>query len=743
MNRFTTIALFIIVLAFTGCKKPKQTSNDLTSKVDALLEQMTLDEKIGQLVQKNTGLSDSLVRAGGVGSVLNEVNVDEVNRLQKIAIEESRLGIPLVFARDVIHGFHTILPIPIGLASSWNPELVKEGAHISALEARTAGIHWTFAPMIDVTRDPRWGRIAECYGEDPYLTAELGKAAIQGFQGNDLSNKNTIAACAKHFAAYGAAEAGRDYHTVTLPENELRDVYLPPFKASVEAGASTFMTAFNEINGIPASGSEFLTRQILRKEWNYPGMVVSDWSSVQQLVVHGFVKDKKQAAIKAIKAGVDMEMASTCYEDNLKALVEAGIVDEKLIDEAVQRVLEFKFKLGLFDNPFTNPNDYPETLNPNHLNAAKNVAIESMVLLKNNNNTLPLEKNINKVAVIGPLANAPHDQMGTWVFDGDKKNSVTPLQAISDYLGEEKVNFAQGLEISRTKSHQDFAKAIQAAKKSDVVLLFIGEESILSGESHCRADISLPGAQTELINELAKTGKPIVGIVMAGRPLTFENEAQQMDAILYAWHGGSMAGPAICEVVFGEVSPSGKLPVTFPRTVGQIPIYYAQKNSGKPATDETWERMEDIPVEAPQLSVGNTNHFIDYGFKPWFPFGYGLTYTKFTYSKTQTNKNAYQLGDSIRVKATLTNTGVYKAKEVAQLYVRDLVGSRTRPVKELKGFTKVELGPGEQKDIEFTIHTNQLGFHNPEMEYVTEPGEFLLGIGGNSDIVLEHKINIQ
>jgi beta-glucosidase len=732
-----SVIITLLILVFFNCFKQSKTQGKTEKKVEVLLKEMTLEEKIGQLVQKSSGaFTDSLIKSGGVGSVLNEVNVEEINRIQRIAMEESRLGIPLIFGRDVIHGFKTIMPIPLGQAATWNLQLVKKAAEVSAIEARSSGIRWTFGPMIDVTRDPRWGRIAESFGEDPYLTSVLGVAAIKGYQGENLSAKNSIAACTKHFAAYGAAEAGRDYNTVTLPENELRDVYLPPFKAATEAGVATIMTAFNEINGVPASGNNFLTRLVLRSEWNYNGMVVSDWSSIQQLVVHGYASDEKDAAFKAISAGVDMEMASTCYEDYLKNLVETGKVSIDLIDESVRNVLELKFRMGLFENPYTNPNDYPKQLNESNLKVAKEIAKESFVLLKNDNQILPLQTNISSIAVIGPLADQPHDQLGTWVFDGNKDNSITPLEALTKFMGSKRIHFASGMQISRSMVKDGFSEAVTAASMSDVVVLFLGEESILSGESHCRADISLPGLQKELIDAIASTGKPIVGVVMAGRPITFEEEAKKMDAILYAWHPGTMAGPAIQEILFGFDSPSGKLPVTFPRTVGQIPVYYAHKNSGKPATNETWEKMYDIPIDAFQLSIGNTNHYLDYGFEPWFPFGYGLSYTTFNYSNIKLNSDSYALGDSIRISATITNVGNCEAWEVAQLYIQDLVGSRTRPVKELKGFKKVFLKPNESKTLEFTIHTNQLGFYNQQMEYVTETGEFKAGVGCDSRVDL-------
>ncbi len=745
MNRHSILFYVLVGLLVVACNtKQKDTRSSSERKADSLIQLMSVDEKIGQLVQKNgANGQETLVREGKIGSILNEINLDAINELQRIAIEESPHGIPLIFARDVIHGFNTILPIPLGQAATWNPQLIEKGAQIAAVEARSSGIRWTFSPMVDVTRDPRWGRIAEGYGEDPFLTSKMGAATIQGYQGTDLSGKNALLACAKHFAAYGAAEGGRDYNTVTVSENELRDVYLPPFKAAVDAQAGTFMAAFNEINGIPATGNEFLLRQVLRNEWGFKGFVVSDWESVHQLVVHGYSKEDKEAALKSFLSGTDMEMASTTYENYLKEHIEAGNIPMELLNQAVRNILRIKFEMGLFENPYTDPKDYPNTLNIKHKKQAQEVATQSLVLLKNENEILPVSTKVGKVAVIGPLANAPHDQLGTWIFDGNKNNSITPLQAIRSFLGEEKVNYAPGMEISRTLTKEGFANAIKAAKSSDVVLLFLGEESILSGESHCRADISLPGIQDELIEALSKTGKPIVGIVLAGRPLTFEESATHLDAILYAWHPGTMAGPAIAEVLFGTVSPSGKLPVTFPRTVGQIPIFYAHKNSGKPASDETWERMYDIPEEAFQLSVGNTNHYIDYGLEPWFPFGYGLSYTQFQYSAIEMESAEISLGDTVVCSAIVQNTGKYAGTEVVQLYTRDLVGSRTRPVRELKGFTRVALKPGEYQKVVFRIPSNQLGFYNQEMKYVTEPDDFLAGIGSNSNVELNLKFTIK
>ncbi|MBN2413997.1 beta-glucosidase BglX [candidate division KSB1 bacterium] len=721
---------------------------EINKKTEALLSRLTLREKIGQMVQvngQNGQIPDEFRTAilnGSIGSILNEVDVKTLNDIQRIAVEESRLGIPIIFARDVIHGFKTIFPIPLGLAATWNPELVEAGSRVAATEAATYGIRWTFAPMVDITRDPRWGRIAECLGEDPYLTSTLGAAMVRGFQGDDLSAPGSIAACAKHFAAYGAAEGGRDYNTASVPGNELRDVYLKPFKACVDAGAATLMAAFNEINGVPATGNKFLLNDVLRGEWGFKGFVVSDWSSVTQLITHGFSENEKEAACAAVKAGTDMEMASTTYQTYIEELVKEGRINEEDINQSVRRILTLKYQLGLFDNPYTEPAAFPAVLNDNHKALAKKAAIQSVVLLQNNKYILPLSKDIQKVAVIGSLADAPHDQLGTWIFDGHKKNSITPLQAITEFLGPSKVVFAKGLEISRTRDTKGFQQAVDAANVSDAILLFLGEESILSGESHCRADIGLPGAQQQLVETLAATGKPVVAIILAGRPLTIGSILEKVDAVLYAWHPGTMAGPAISDLIFGVEAPSGKLPVTFPLAVGQIPIYYSHKNTGKPATKESWQKMYDIPVEAFQLSIGNTSHYLDAGFEPLFPFGFGLSYTTFEYKNIKISAGQIKMNETVDISTEIKNTGQFTGEEVVQLYVRDLFADRTRPVRELKGFQRVRLEPGEQKTVTFTLGAKDLSFYNRKMQQVTEPGKFFVWIGGNSNADLKTEFEI-
>jgi len=733
----TILHLLTLILIWIGMSTAQ--NSNLDERVSSLLSRMTLQEKIGQMSQFN-GFGGTIpddfkdkLRAGLVGSVLNEVNTGTLNEMQRIAVDESRLGIPLLIGRDVIHGFKTILPIPLGQAATWNPDLVEKGARMAALEARSQGINWTFAPMIDITRDPRWGRIAECLGEDPYLTSVLGAAMVRGFQGEHLHDKGSLAACAKHFAGYGAAEGGRDYNTASIPENELRDIYLPPFKASLEAGVATMMSAFNEVNGVPATGNEFLTRQILRQEWQFKGFVVSDWESVIQQVAHGFTESQKAAAGQAIRAGIDMEMASTSYAQYIRELLGENIITMEMIDQSVARILRVKMLLGLFENPYTDPASFPELLNDGHRAIAREAAAQSLVLLQNKQNRLPLKNDLKSIAVIGPLADAPHDQLGTWIFDGDKRHSITPLQAFRDNAGKNlTIHYAQGLAISRTKDLSGFSEAVNAAQQSEVVILFLGEESILSGESHCRADIGLPGAQEALVDVLAETGRPIVAVILAGRPLTFRNILDKVDAVIYAWHPGTMAGPAICDVLSGKVAPSGKLPVTFPTHVGQIPIYYAHKNTGKPPTPQSWVKMDDIPADAPQLSIGNTSHYLDEGYEPQFPFGFGLSYTTFQFSDLQISGPRVAMGESVKISVRVTNSGQYDGHEVVQLYVRDLFADRTRPVRELKGFKRITLKKGQSDTVTFEIETHDLAFHNRQMKLVTEPGEFQVWVGSDS-----------
>ena len=716
----------------------------IEARVAELIGRMTPEEKIGQMVQSHypgevsADMLDA-VGAGRIGSLLNVVDADVANELQRIATEESRLGIPLLMARDVIHGFRTVLPIPLGLAATWNPNLVERATRIAALEAARAGVNWALAPMIDISRDPRWGRIAESFGEDPYLTSRLAVAMVEGFQGDDLSAPGTIAACAKHFAGYGASEAGRDYNTTNIPENELRNVHLPPFKAAVDAGVATLMTSFSDLNGVPASGNRFLMQEVLRDEWDFDGFVVSDWDSIDQLTDHGFAADFRDAARKAVTAGVNMEMVSRTYADHLAQLVEEGEIGIERVDQLVGEILRVKLRLGLFENPYTEPDVFPESGNDDHLAVAREAALQSLVLLQNENNVLPLKVGeIDSVAVIGPLSDDPYEQLGTWIFDGDPGLSQTPLRAIRAFVGDwAEINYARALETSRSRDTGGFGEALEAARASDAVVLFLGEESILSGEAHSRANIDLPGAQIELARELRAAGKPVIAFILAGRPLTIENILESVDAVVYAWHPGTMGGPAIADVLFGVESPSGKLPVTFPKVVGQIPIYYAQKNTGKPATPETYVHFDDLPVRGAQAAYGMTSHHLDAGYTPLFPFGFGLSYSQFTYSDIELSRSTVGMSESLSVQAVLTNSGNVEAEEVVQLYVRDLVGDVTRPVKELKGFRRIRLQPGESRTVSFELDAADLAFYGQDMELMTEPGDFHVWVGGSSDADLQ------
>ena len=736
--------MLLVTFMSTSIANPLNSTGSIDQRVAKLLAQMTLAEKIGQMSQANASdgyapdyLGDGL-RAGRIGSVLNVVDVVVVNELQRIAVEESRLGIPLMVGRDVIHGFKTVMPIPLGQAATWNPDIVRDAARIAALEAATTGVNWTFAPMIDISRDPRWGRIAESPGEDPYLASRLGAAMVEGFQGDDIAERGTIAACAKHFAGYGAAESGRDYATTNIPENELRNVYLQPFKAVVDAGVMTLMTSFSDLNGVPATGNEFLLREVLREEWRFGGFVVSDYDSVRQLAIHGLTGNDKDSAFEAVMAGVDMEMAGDAYIKHLAELVEEGRISIDTIDSAVASILRAKIRLGLFENPYTDPAELPPLGSEIALQTAKKAALQSAVLLKNDQEVLPLSTDqLNSLAVVGPLADAPYEQLGTWVFDGDRETSITGIEGIRDLVGDEvDVNYVRAMDTSRSRASKSFDEAVEAARGSDAVVLFLGEESILSGEAHSRADINLPGEQAELVRRVREAGKPVVAVIMAGRPLTLTNIIDEVDAILFAWHPGTMGGPAIADLLFGVESPSGKLPVTFPRMVGQIPIYYNQKNTGKPPSPDKIVHIDDIDTHAPQTSFGMTAFHLDAGYTPLFPFGHGLTYAEFGYANIRTSADEVTVGDVLIVSADLTNHGDIAADEVVQLYVRDLVGNVTRPVRELKGFRRVRLEPGQTINVDFELHTDDLSFYGRNMRLTTEPGEFHAWIGGSSETKL-------
>jgi len=739
------VVFFLSVFAFISCNHTTHlvpgTDEYYSFKADSLVKLMTIDEKIGQMCQLNSDIgpiSDALanrIRTTGLGSVLNEVDPLIINQLQKIAVEENRLGIPLIIGRDVIHGFNTIFPTPIGLAATWNTELVEKGSRIAALEATSKGVNWTFAPMADVSRDPRWGRIAESFGEDPYLVSVMSVASQKGFMGTE----RPFASCAKHFAGYGFVEGGRDYNKVSMSEIDLQNTVLPPFKALTEAGALTFMTSFNDLNGVPSSGNAHLLKTILRDKWGFKGFVVSDWASVPEMIAHGFATDEKDAACKAINAGVDMEMATNTYFNNIKTLLLEGKLNEPAINDAVKSILFIKYKLGLFEHPFVDLDKVMHDIPEENLKLAQETAEQSIVLLKNKNNVLPLSKSINKLAITGPMANDRYEQLGTWIFDGDTNLTITPLKALTTMLGNEKIVFSQGLRFSRDKNEKTIMQAKLAVSKADAIVVFAGEENILTGEAHCRAYLDLPGDQNKLIKAVKSTGKPVILVVMTSRPLTIGEIGEYADAILYAWHPGTMGGPALANVIFGDVVPSGKLPVTFPKAPGQIPIYYNHTNTGRPSGPGVYTPMNQVPVRAGQTSLGNNSHYMDIGYEPLYPFGFGLSYTTFSYSHLMLSSNSIIKGENISASTVVENTGKYESDEIVQLYLRDVTASVCRPVKELKGFRRIKLKPGESTKVSFELSADQMGFYTNDGTYVTEPGEFMVWIGGSSAIEKSEK----
>ncbi len=700
------------------------------ARVESVLAAMTFDEKVGQMWQINGGAAahEALVREGRVGSVLNLAYWREhanpaahYNRFQRIAVEESRLGIPLIVGRDVIHGFRTVLPIPLGQAAAFDDALAEEGAALAAREARAHGINWTFAPMVDISRDPRWGRIAESLGEDPLLASRLGAAMVRGFQ------REGVAACGKHYVGYG-----RDYNTANIPEGLLRDVYLAPFEALVKAGCMTFMSAFNDLNGVPASGNPFTLRQILKGQFGFDGFVVSDWGSVEEMIAHGFCEDRSAAAQAALHAGVDMEMVSRCYTDNLRRLLDAGLVEKAWIDEAVARILRIKLRLGLFDDPYLPEDRLSVTLCDAHRALAKRAALASAVLLRNEGAALPLSAAVKTLAVIGPLADAPRDQLGCWAMDGEPEACVTPLAALRAALAARggTVRYVQALAGSRDTSPAQFAAARAAAEAADAVVLVLGEEEVLSGEAHCRAYLDLPGAQHGLFDAVAACGKPVVVVVLAGRPLTLGAINDRAAAILWAWHPGTLGGEAVADLLLGCAVPSGKLPVSFPRTVGQVPVFYSRKNTGRPPQDDA---RVGVPEGTPLDPKGFTASYLDCDYRPKYPFGFGLSYTTFAYDGLQIRTPAVRSGESVVIAAAVTNTGACAADETVQLYIRDVTASATRPVKELKDYMRITLKPGETRQVVFSLPTAALAFHDPAMRRVVEPGRFQVWVAGCSD----------
>ena len=696
---------------------------------------MTLEEKIGQLNQYSDDWSATgpvtvdnakatQIKNGQVGSLLNCIGVERTASWQKIAMQ-SRMKIPLLFGQDVIHGFKTTFPIPLAEACSWDLEAIKLSAQVAANEASASGIHWTFAPMVDIARDPRWGRVMEGAGEDTYLGSLIAKAKVEGFQGEKLGSTNSVMACAKHFAAYGAAIGGRDYNSVDMSERMLWETYLPPFKAAVDAGVATIMNSFNDINGVPATGNKYLQREILKGKWGFTGFIVSDWGSIGEMINHGSVKDGYEAALSAITAGSDMDMESRCYKINLAKLVADNKVQGALIDDAVKRILFKKFELGLFDDPFRfcNPDRQQKALNnPEHTKIAREVASKSIVLLKNENHLLPLSKTTKTIAFIGPLVKAVKQNKGFWdveVPGVDSNFIVSQWEGIENKIGSTaKLLYAKGCEIEGS-NRAGFAEAVNIAKQADVVILSIGERRDLSGEAKSRSNINIPGVQEDLLKELLATGKPVVVLINAGRPLVFNYTADNAPAILYTWWLGSEAGNAIANVLFGDYNPSAKLPITFPRSVGQIPMYYNHFNTGRPAKNDD--------------NHFNKSSYIDESIFPKYAFGYGLSYTTFAYSDLKIGSTKMSKKDQLQVSVTISNTGKYDGEEIVQLYLRDKVGSIIRPVKELKDFKKIHLKAGESKMISFVINVEKLSFYNQNLEWVAEPGEFELMIGASSE----------
>lgn len=717
---------------------PWNDSVEMRRFVDALMARMTLKEKIGQLTLltsdwESTGptLRESYkqdIASGNVGAIFNAYTAGYTRELQKVAVERTRLRIPLLFGYDVIHGHRTIFPISLGEAASWDLSAIQLAARVAASEAAAEGLHWTFAPMVDVARDPRWGRVSEGSGEDVYLSSRIAEARVRGFQGRDLGATDTILATAKHFAAYGAAQAGRDYHTTDMSERELRDTYLPPFKAALDAGAGTFMTAFNELDGVPATGNKFLLTDVLRNEWGFEGFVVTDYTSINEMVPHGYARDEAHAGELAINAGVDMDMQGAVFMNHLEKSVAEGRVSQKRIDDAVRSILMMKYRLGLFHDPYRYSDPAREkavVYKPEFLQAARDIARKSMVLLKNQGDVLPLTASAKSIAVIGPLGDSKEDMIGSWSAAGDRKTRpVTLLEGLRARVrnGVQVTHVrGAGYDFKDANDTSGFAAAVAAARNADVIVAAMGERWDMTGEAASRTSLDLPGAQQALLQELKKIGKPIVLVLMSGRPNSIEWAAQNVDAILHAWYPGTMGGHAIVDVLFGDYNPSGKLPITFPRTVGQVPIFYNAKNTGRPYTAENPQQK----YLSRYLNTPNT---------PLYPFGYGLSYTDFSYSPVTLNRTSIGPGQTLRATVTVTNTGKRAGEEVVQLYVRDLVGSVTRPVKELKGFQKIALRPGARNTVTFALTDQDLAFHRADMSYGSEPGQFKLFIGGSSDL---------
>lgn len=739
------LAVLTVCTANAQKKKSMDKKQDIEQRIDELLTKMTLEEKVGQMNQYNgfwdvTGPSPKEgnaatkyehLRKGWVGSMLTVRGVKEVRAVQKIAVEETRLGIPLIIGFDVIHGYKTLSPIPLAEAASWDMDAIKNSAKTAASEAAASGINWTFGPNVDISRDARWGRVMEGAGEDPFLGSQIAIARVKGFQGDDLSNPLTIAACAKHFAAYGFAEAGRDYNTVDIGNATLYNTVLPPFKAANDAGVRTYMNSFNILNGVPATGNSFLQRDILKGKWGFDGFVITDWASIREMIAHGFAEDGAEASEKAVKAGADMDMESHLYVYELVKLVEEGKVDESLIDDAVRRILRVKFELGLFDDPYRYCDEKreKETIysKANH-EAVLDMAKKSIVLLKNEGNLLPLKKKGQKIALIGSLANDKTSPLGSWRIASDDNTAVSVLEGMQQYKGNTLV-YEKGADLTigkttfldelvfNTTDRSGFEAAKKAAKEADVVVMVLGEHGFQSGEGRSRTSLDLPGLQQELLEEIYKVNPNIVLVLNNGRPLALPWAAENIPTIVEAWHLGTETGNAVAQVLYGDYNPSGKLPMSFPRNVGQVPIYYNQHSTGRPTNSDNnvfWSHYSDVEKT------------------PLFAFGHGLSYTTFKYGTVKLDKKTFAKGEPVKVSVEVTNTGDYDGKEVVQLYIRDIAASLSRPVKELKGFELVPLKKGETKTVTFTLTNKELGFFNNEGEYLVEPGTFKVFVGTSS-----------
>ena len=730
----------LLLLAFPLFSFAQKTVDE---RVEEILSRMTIEEKICQLNQMD-GRRDiekvkQEVREGTLSSIMNIVDPAVTDELQRIAIEESPSRIPILFARDVVHGFNTVLPIPLGMAASWDDDLIEAAARNTALEATEKGIRWAFAPMMDIARDPRWGRIAESFGEDTYMAGRLATAVVRGYQGESLSDQTSMAACAKHFVGYGDAEGGRDYNTTFIPPRTLRDVYLPPFKECVDQGCASIMTSFNDNDGLPSTGNRWLLTELLREQWGFDGVVVSDWGSVAGLIPHGVAHDKRDAAQQCIVAGCDMDMSSRSYLLNLKDLIEKGEVDMAVLDEAVRRVLKLKVELGLFEKPYARKAEKSDIYSEAVLETACRLAEESVVMLKNEG-VLPLGEGVDRILVVGPMADAAYDQMGTWALDGDKTHTVTPVTALREMYGD-MVEYIPCLTHPRDKSTSEFKRMSKAARKADVVLAFVGEEQMMSGEAHSLSSLDLQGAQAQMLETLAATGTPLVTVFLAGRPMTIARQVEISDAILYAWHPGTMGGKALANIISGAVNPSGKLPVTFPRNVGQIPIYYNHKHTSHRAKG-TEGNHDNIPREGRQSVMGHTSSYLDVAPSPLFHFGYGLSYTTFELSDAQIESTAVTPDGHIRASVVVKNTGSREGTEVVQLYTGRKTASVTQPLKELKDFKRVTLAPGESRKVEFEVPVSRLAFHDRDMVLAVEEGKYTLTIGTDSQSGLKKYFKI-